>query len=185
MNLLNSGLWGVGFALVDARQRKLLKRFAATPVRRSDYLLALTSSRLIFMMIEVVIFLGFGLLLFHMPILGSPVTVLLFCTIGSVSFSGLGLITASRAQDSGSASGLINLVSLPMWIVSGVFFSYERFPGFTQPLIRNLPLTARIDGLRAVILEGAPLRTQVARLAVLALWGGVSWMLGLRWFHWV
>ncbi len=184
MNLLNSGLWGIGFTLVDVRQRKLLKRFAATPMRRIDYVLALTSSRLIFMLMEMVIFLGLGLILFHMPILGSPVSVLLLCIIGSVTFSGLGLLTASRAQDSGSASGLINLVSLPMWMLSGVFFSYERFPGFMHPLIRSLPLTALIDGLRTIILEGAPLSSQVGRLTVLSFWAGVSWMLGLRWFRW-
>jgi len=98
MNLLNSGLWGIGSTLVDMRQRKLLKRFAATPMRHSDYLLALTSSRLIFMLLEVVIFLGFGFAFFQMPVHGSPITILLLCTIGSTCFSGLGLLTASRAQ---------------------------------------------------------------------------------------
>jgi ABC-2 type transport system permease protein len=84
MNLMNSGMWGIGFALVDMRQRKLLKRFVATPMRRTDFLLALTSSRLVLMVIEVALLLGFGVLVFHMPVLGSIVSVLLLGTLGAV-----------------------------------------------------------------------------------------------------
>src|SRR5581483_7656586 len=77
MNLMNSGMWGIGFALVDMRQRKLLKGFVATPMRRSDFLLALTSSRLVLMIIEVGLLLGFGILFFHMRVTGSIPSILL------------------------------------------------------------------------------------------------------------
>jgi ABC-type multidrug transport system permease subunit len=184
MNLLNSGLWGVGFTLVDVRQRKLLKRLVATPMRRTDYLFALTSSRLVFMVIEVVIFLGAGHFVFHMPILGSPLVIVSLCALGSITFSGLGLLAASRAQTSEAANGLINFITLPMWILSGVFFSYERFPAFMQPLIRCLPLTALIDALRATTLEASPIRHQAASVAVLLLWAGIAWMLGISLFRW-
>ncbi len=145
MNLMNSAMWGIGFALVEMRQRKLLKRFVATPMRRSDFLLALTSSRLILMLIEVSLMLGFGALVFHMRILGSLLTIVLVGAIGAVSFGGLGLLTASRAQKIESVSGLMNLVMMPMWIFSGVFFSYQRFPAVVQPFIKLLPLTALND----------------------------------------
>jgi len=184
MNLMNSGMWGIGFALVDMRQRKLLKRFVGTPMRRSDFLLALTSSRLVLMVIEIVLLLGFGVLAFHMRVLGSIFTILLLTTIGAVSFGGLGLLTASRAQKIESVSGLMNLVMMPMWIFSGVFFSSERFPAMLQPFIKLLPLTALNDALRATILQGAPLGAQSGRLLVLLLWGGVSFALALRWFRW-
>jgi len=184
MNLMNSGMWGIGFALVDMRQRKLLKRFVATPMRRSDFLLALTSSRLVLMLIEVALLLGFGVLVFHMRVLGSILTILLLGAIGAVAFGGLGLLTASRAQKIESVSGLINLVMMPMWIFSGVFFSYERFPAIVHPFIRALPLTALNDALRATILQGASLASQSGRLLVLVLWGGVSFVLALRWFRW-
>src|SRR4029079_6556677 len=157
MNLMNSGMWGVGFALVDMRQRKLLKRFVATPMRRSDFLLALTSSRLILMIIEVVLLLGLGILAFHMKVLGSWLSILFLSAIGAVAFGGIGLLTACRAQKIETVSGLINLVMMPMWIFSGVFFSYERFPAAIHPFIKGLPLTALNDALRATILEGAPL----------------------------
>jgi len=184
MNLMNSGMWGIGFALVDMRQRKLLKRFVATPMRRSDFLLALTSSRLVLMLIEVALLLGFGVLVFHMRVLGSILTILLLGAIGAVAFGGLGLLTASRAQKIESVSGLINLVMMPMWIFSGVFFSYERFPAIVHSFIRALPLTALNDALRATILQGASLASQSGRLLVLVLWGGVSFVLALRWFRW-
>ncbi len=184
MNLMNAAMWGIGFALVDMRQRKLLKRFVATPMRRSDFLLALLSSRLVLMLVEVCLLLGFGVLAFHMKILGSPWSILLIGACGAISFGGLGLLTASRAQKIESASGLMNLVMMPMWIFSGVFFSGERFPAVVQPFIKALPLTALNDALRATILEGASLASQSSRLLVLAVWAVISFALALRWFRW-
>jgi ABC-2 type transport system permease protein len=184
MNLMNSGMWGIGFALVDMRQRKLLKRFVGTPMRRGDFLLALASSRLILMIIEVGLLLVFGALFFHMRVLGSVGSIALIAAVGSLTFGGVGLLTASRAQKIESVSGLINLVMMPMWIFSGVFFSYERFPTVIHPLIKALPLTALNDALRASILEGMPLTHQWPRLLVMVVWGGVSFALALKWFRW-
>lgn len=184
MSLMNSGMWGVGFSLVDMRQRKLLKRLIATPMRRSDFLLAVMSSRLVLMVIEVGLLLIFGMMVFHMPVAGSWVSVALLGSIGAIAFGGLGLLTACRAQKVESVSGLINLVMMPMWIFSGVFFSYEHFPAAAQPFIKALPLTALNDALRAIILEGASLPSQSMRLLILALWGGISFALALRWFRW-
>lgn len=184
MSLMNSGMWGVGFSLVDMRQRKLLKRFVATPMRRSDFLLAVMSSRLVLMVIEVGLLLAFGMLVFHMPVAGSFLTLALVGSIAAIAFGGLGLLAACRAQKVESASGLINLVMMPMWIFSGVFFSYEHFPAMAQPFIKALPLTALNDALRAVILEGASLPSQSPRLLILALWGGISFVLALKWFRW-
>ena len=184
MNLMNSGMWGIGFALVDMRQRKLLKRFVGTPMRRGDFLMALASSRLILMIIEVGLLLIFGVLFFHMRVLGSVAAISLIAAIGSLTFGGVGLLTASRAQKIESVSGLINLVMMPMWIFSGVFFSYERFPAVIHPLIKALPLTALNDALRASILEGTPLLHQWPRLLVMILWGGISFALALKWFRW-
>jgi ABC-2 type transport system permease protein len=184
MNLMNSGMWGIGFALVDMRQRKLLKRFVGTPMRRSDFLLALMSSRLVLMIIEIALLLTLGVIVFHMKVLGSLFSILLLGAAGALCFGGVGLVTASRAQKIESVSGLMNLVMMPMWIFSGVFFSYERFPAAIQPLIKALPLTALTDALRASILEGTPLIRQWPRLLVMFLWGSISFALALRWFRW-
>ena len=184
MNLMNSGMWGIGFALVDMRQRKLLKRFVGTPMRRGDFLLALMSSRLVLMIIEIGLLLTLGVLVFHMKVLGSIFAIVFIGALGAMCFGGVGLLTASRAQKIESVSGLMNLVMMPMWIFSGVFFSYERFPAVIQPWIKALPLTALNDALRASILEGTPLIRQWPRLFVMFLWGGVSFVLALKWFRW-
>jgi ABC-2 type transport system permease protein len=184
MNLMNSGMWGVGFSLVEMRQRKLLKRFVGTPMRRSDFLLAIMSSRIVLMIVEIGFLLGFGVIFFHMRVVGSLLAICLLGALGSLAFGGLGLLTASRAQKIESISGLINLVMMPMWIFSGVFFSYERFPATVQPFIKMLPLTALNDALRATISEGASLASQSGRLLVLILWGGLSFVLALKWFRW-
>ncbi len=184
MNLMNSGMWGIGFALVDMRQRKLLKRFVGTPMRRGDFLLALMSSRLVLMIIEIGLLLTLGVIVFHMRVLGSIFAILLLGSIGAMCFGGIGLLTASRSQKIESVSGLMNLVMMPMWIFSGVFFSYERFPAVLQPLIKALPLTALNDALRGSILEGSPLIHQWPRLLVMLIWGAMSFALALKWFRW-
>lgn len=184
MDLMNSGMWGVGFALVEMRQRKLLKRLAATPMRRADFLAAVISSRLILMLVELGLLLGAGIWAFHMLVLGSWASIVLIGTLGALAFGGLGLLTASRHEKIESATGIMNLVMMPMWVLSGVFFSYERFPRFLIPWIRILPLTALNDALRAAILEGTPLHAQLARLAVLAVWAAATFAAALAIFRW-
>lgn len=184
MNLMGGGLWGIGFVIVDMRVRKLLKRLVATPMRRTDFLVSMMTSRIVFMLPEVALLLLAGALLFNVSVRGSLVAVVAVCLLGAVSFAGLGLLVASRAQKIETVSGLMNVVMLPMWLLSGIFFSSDRFPDALQPVIRALPLTMLIDALRAVILEGATLSSQAVRLAGLFLWGGVSFALALRWFRW-
>lgn len=184
MSLMGGGLWGVGFVIVDMRLRKLLKRFLATPMKKSHFLAAIMLSRLCFMVPEVLILLVFGWLAFGVVIRGSVWAVLALILLGAFTFSGVGLLVASRARTLETVSGLMNLVMLPMWVLSGIFFSSERFPAAAQPFIKLLPLTPLIDGLRALVLEGEPLSAQLPRLAILLTWGVVTFALALRWFRW-
>ena len=184
MNLMGGGLWGIGFVTVDMRVKKLLKRLVATPMRKSHFLLALIGSRMIFGLPEIALLLAAGWLLFDVVVRGSLVGVLLVSLVGAVSFSGLGLLVASRAQKIETVSGLMNVVMLPMWLLSGIFFSSERFPDAAQPFIKALPLTMLNDSLRAVILEGASMASRWPDLLGMALWGGISFLLALRIFRW-
>ncbi len=184
MNLMGSGLWGVGFVIVDMRVRKLLKRFVATPMKRTDFLWSMIGGRLVFMVPELAAILGAGWLFFRVPIRGSLLSILLIALLGAISFSGLGLLVATRAERIETVSGLMNLIMLPMWILSGIFFSPDRFPDMLQPLVQALPLTQLNYALRAVILEGAPLHSQAIRILILLAWGGVSFVCALRWFRW-
>jgi ABC-type multidrug transport system permease subunit len=184
MNIMSGGMWGVGFNLVDMRIKKLLKRLVATPMRRGDFLASIVVMRIAFMVVEAIFVLGFGRLAFGVPFRGSPFAVFAIGALGALCFGGMGLLLASRASRIEAVMGLMNVVMMPMFIASGVFFSSDRFPAALQPLIRALPLTALLNALRAVVLEGAPLASQGAPLLVLVLWGAVSFALGLRLFRW-
>ena len=184
MSLMGGGLFGVGFAIVDMRIRKLLKRFLATPMRRSDFMGGIILSRLLFMVPEVLVLLVFAWLAFGVVIQGSFLAVVALILLGAFTFAGIGLLVASRARSMEAVSGLMNLIMLPMWVLSGIFFSSERFPDWAQPFIKALPLTPLNDALRAVMQEGASLASQWQRLAILAAYGLVTFVLALRWFRW-
>ena len=184
MNLMAGGMWGVGYMIVDMRIRKLLKRLMATPMRKTDFMLAIIASRLLFMVAETAVLLVCGRWLFGMPVHGAIAAIVFVGLVGSLSFSGLGILVAARAQKLETISGLINFVMLPMYVLSGVFFSAERFPAAVQPVIHALPLTALNDALRNVVLEGATLASQWDELLIMTAWGAVSFVLALRWFRW-
>lgn len=184
MSLMGGGLWGVGFAIVDMRMRKVLKRFLATPMRKSDFLLGILLSRLIFMIPEIIVIFVFAWLAFGVVIQGSLMALLVLILLGSLSFAGIGLLVASRARTLEAVSGLMNLVMLPMWVLSGIFFSSERFPEAMQPFIQALPLTPLNEALRAVTLEGTPLTQLWRQTAILSAWAVGSFVLALRWFRW-
>lgn len=184
MNLMGGGLWGIGWTIVEMRIRKLLKLQLTTPMRRRDFLLSHVLVRLVFIPLEVVPLLFLSYLLFDVRVAGSPGAVALASCLGAVSFAGLGTLIASRAKTTGAISGLINLCSLPMFVLSGVFFSTARFPEALQPWIRALPLTALIDALRSVMGEGATIAAIGPQLILLVLWGAASFGVALRVFRW-
>ncbi len=184
MNIMGSSIWSLAFGVVDARRKKLLKRLIATPMPRHEYLLSFLLSRLAMLVVEVSTLLGFGILVFGVPVRGSLVSFTTLCVIGSLSFSSLGLLIASRVRTIEGVSGLTNSIMMPMWIVSGVFFSAQRFPDLLQPVIRALPLTAIIDALRANMLQGAGLVQLWPEMAVLGTWLIVCFTLALKLFKW-
>jgi ABC-type multidrug transport system permease subunit len=184
MQLLNGAMWGASFNIVNARQRKLLKRLAATPMRRSHYLLSFRVSGLLFVPLQVIVLFAFARLTFGVIIHGSAVAALGLALLGSWSFAGLGLLCASRAQNSETANGLINVVTLPMMVLSGVFFSSSRFPKVMQPAIRLLPMSAFNEALRNVVNDGASIFSQGYPIAVLAGWALITSFLAVRIFRW-
>ncbi len=184
MNLMGSGIWGIGFPIVDARRKKLLKRLIAAPMSRAEYLLSFLLARLVFLFGEVVAVLGFGLWVFGVPLRGSLAVLALICLVGSLGFSALGVLIASRARTIEGVSGLANFAMLPMWILSGIFFSADRFPDVVQPFIRALPLTLVVDALRANMLEGAGLAEVEMKVGAMAIWMAATFLLGLKIFRW-
>src|SRR5687768_17009130 len=184
MNIMSTGLWGVGFSIVQARTKKLLKRLVATPMSKAHYLMSHVFSRLLFLALEVVVIVGFAWLFFDVRVHGALWSLAGLALLGALSFGGHGLLLASRARTIEAVSGLMNLVMLPMWVLSGVFFASTNFPDVMQPFIKALPLTALIDALRAVTNEGLPLRAVLTEMGILTAWGLVSFVLSLRLFRW-
>ena len=184
LNLMSSGMWGIGYVIVDMRTRKLIKRLLATPMKKSHFLIAFAAMRGLFLLGELPLLLGFGWLAFGVGIHGSIALLLATATLGSLTFAGLGLLTAARAENTQTANGLINLVQLPMMMFSGVFFSSERFPGFIQPFIRALPLTALNEAMRGVMIDGRSALELWQPLAIVTAWGVGSFALALKLFRW-
>jgi ABC-type multidrug transport system permease subunit len=184
MNLMGTGMWGVGFSIVTARSRGLLKRLIATPMRRRHYLLGQMLGRMAFLIPEVGLLVTFAALVFDVPVRGSLVVLGLVAALGGLAFTGIGLLVAARPRTIEGVSGLMNFVMLPMWIFSGVFFSPARFPDALQPMIHALPLTALNDALRAVMLDGATLARVTPELAIVAAWGTAAFAAALALFRW-
>jgi ABC-2 type transport system permease protein len=184
MNLMGTSMWGIGFAVVNARMKKLLKRMLATPMRKIDYLLSHFLSRVIFLVMEVAIVVAFAWIVFNVRVNGSWLAFWVIALMGGLAFGGLGVLVASRARTLEAVSGLMNLVMVPMWICSGVFFSYERFPDAALPFIRALPLTALNDALRAVMNDGHGFAAVGSELVVLAAWSLLTYVIGLKIFRW-
>ncbi len=184
LGIMSNAIWGLGFSIVDSRRRKLIKRLVATPMSRANYLLSHLIWRLMILVVEVAVPFGFGALAFGVPIRGSMLELAAICLLASLSFSALGLLIASRATTIEGVSGLMNVTQVPMWILSGVFFSAQRFPDLVQPLIKALPLTAAIDAMRGNMLQGSSLIELAPELAVLGGWLVVCFVLALRLFRW-
>jgi len=183
-NLMSSGLWGVGFVIVEMRVRKLMKRMMATPMSRSHFLLSFVLVRGAFLLGEIPVLLCFAYWVFGVPIRGSIPLIVGLCTLGSLMFAGMGLLIGSRAQNTHTVAGLVNATTLPMLVTSGVFFSANRFPDVIQPIIKLLPLTALIESIRTVMLDGAGIAAVMGQIGMMVAWGLISFVIALRIFRW-
>jgi ABC-2 type transport system permease protein len=184
MTIMGGGIWGLGYSIVDQRRKNLLKRLVATPMPRSQYLGSYVISRLVMLTIEVGVLLGFSTVLFGVPMRGSLLTIGVIIVVSALAFGGFGLLIASRSRTIEGVSGLMNLSMLPMWVLSGVFFSSENFPAVVQPFIKALPLTATNDALRANMLRGAELAQLWPQMAILLTWMVVCFSIALKIFRW-
>ncbi len=184
LTLMSSSMWGIGYLIVEMRTRKLVKRLLATPMKRTDFLLSFVLMRALFVLLEVPVLFGFGWLAFGVRVTGSIGLLCGVSLLGALAFAGLGILVASRAENTQTVGGLMNLVMMPMFVGSGVFFSSGHFPDALQPFVRALPLTALNDALRAIVNEGAG-PAEIARpCALLAGCGLVSFAIALRIFRW-
>jgi ABC-type multidrug transport system permease subunit len=184
MNIMGTSLWGIGFSVVVARSRKLLKRLMATPMPRAQYLASHLLARLIFLALEAAALLIFAWAVFGVTSAGPMWLVAGLVLLGALAFSGIGLLISTRATTIEGVSGLMNVVMLPMWLLSGVFFASSNFPDIAQPVIKLLPLTALVDALRAVMLEGHGVSAIGREIATLTVVIVATFALSVKLFRW-
>jgi ABC-2 type transport system permease protein len=184
MGIMNSFLWGISYALIEMRAKKLLRRMVATPMKKSSYLISHFVARVTLAIIEASILYFFARIYFKVEIQGSLTAFFLIFLAGNICFTGLGVLLASRTSSSRIGTGLINFVTIPMTVLSGVFFSYHNFPDVVIPYIQKLPLTMLADSMRSIFIEGTGLAENMTAFLTLSLFGIVCFLAGLKIYKW-
>ncbi|MBF0300742.1 MAG: ABC transporter permease, partial [Oligoflexia bacterium] len=184
MGVMMSCMWGISYGLIERRAKKLLRRLVATPMNKSYYLLSIIFARIIFGLIESAALIIFAFLFFDFKIYGSWSLVLLLFLIGHFAFSGIAILVAARTTTIETGTGIINAITTPMIVLSGIFFSYQHFPNLVKSIVSILPLTMVVDSFRKVMLEGGGMQSIQTELGGLVLIGVFCFAVGLKIFKW-
>lgn len=184
MGIMNSVVWGVGFGLIELRMRKLLRRMIATPMSKAAFLLSGSISRLLINFAETLLLTVFSILVFDIELQGSVTALILIIVAGNLAFSGISVFLASRASNTRIGNGLVNAVTMPMMVLSGIFFSYANFPEAVIPVLQYLPLTLLADGVREIFNEGAGVEDIMQYVIILTGTGAAFFAAGIRVFRW-
>jgi ABC-2 type transport system permease protein len=184
MGVMNSLLWGISYALIDMRSKKLMRRMVATPMKRSEFLISIFLARLSITIIEALLLLIFAFAYFHISIQGSLPALMMVFLAGNIAFSGIAILISSRTANSRIGTGLINVITMPMTVLSGIFFSYHNFPDFAVPIIQKFPLTMMADSIRSIFIEGAGFAQVSLNALILSIIGIICFSIGLRTYKW-
>jgi len=184
LNLLGAGMWGIGFNLVHLRIKNMMRRLIVAPMEKAEFLLAFLVSRLGLVVLDALVIVAFGMLVFDVPVNGSWFLLIGLIALGAMSTTALGLVVASRPTTTEGVSGIMNLVTLPMWLMGGSFFATSYFPDYFRPLVNAMPLTHINDALRAVMIQGADISTVWPQVAFLAVFTLAGFTIALRIFRW-
>lgn len=182
--IMNSCLWGIGYSLIEFRMKKLLRRMVAAPMKKWEFMASHLIARLTLSGVESFLLAGFAYLLFDVTVSGSIIAFMILFIAGNLLFAGIAMLIASRANTTRSGNGLVNLVTLPMMVLSGIFFSYRNFPDEVVPIIEYLPLTVLTDAIRAVFNQAAGIADILPAAGGLFAVGLLLFALGIKLFRW-
>jgi ABC-2 type transport system permease protein len=184
MGVMMSCMWGISYGIIEKRSKKLLRRLVATPMKKSHFLIALITVRIIMNFIESLVLFVFALFAFKMKIQGDITALLIIFIAGNIAFAGIAVFVSSNTSNTEVGNGLINFVVFPMMVLSGIFFSYQNFPDWSLPVISKLPLTMLTDGIRSIFNEGAGYHEVAFPILILTLTGVIFFSAGLKIFKW-
>ncbi len=184
MGIMMACSWGISYTIIDRRSKKLLRRMVATPMKKSNFLLALITARFTMNLAEALLLFAFAWLYFGTKVQGSWPALIMMFIAGNIAFSGIAILISSHTANPEIGNGIINALVTPMMVVSGVFFSYHNFPEWIIPVIRNLPLTMIADSFRSIFNEGAGFADVWLEALILTSTGVVSFVIGLKIFKW-
>jgi ABC-2 type transport system permease protein len=184
MGIMMSSMWGISYGIIEKRSKKLLRRLVATPMKKSHFLIALITVRVTMNFIESAVLFLFSLLAFKITIQGDISALLILFLAGNIAFSGIAVLVSSHTSNTEVGNGLINFVVFPMMVLSGIFFSYQNFPEWSLPVIRNLPLAMLTDGIRSIFNEGAGWHEVAMPILILLSIGALLFSAGLKIFKW-
>ena len=184
MGVMMSCMWGISYGIIEKRSKKLLRRLVATPKKKSHFLIALITVRITMNFIESAVLFLFSLFAFKMTIQGDISALIIMFLAGNIAFAGIAVFVSSNTSNTEVGNGLINFVVFPMMVLSGIFFSYQNFPDWSLPVIRNLPLTILTDGIRSIFNEGAGYHEVALPILILLVTGVLFFTAGLKIFKW-
>jgi ABC-type multidrug transport system permease subunit len=184
MGVMMSCMWGISYGIIEKRSKKLLRRLVATPMKKSHFLIAMITVRISMNFVESAVLFLFALFVFDMVIQGDPGALILLFLAGNIAFSGLAVFVSSHTSNTEVGNGLINVVVMPMMVLSGIFFSYHNFPDWSIPVIQKFPLTMLTDGIRSIFNEGAGYAEVTIPILILVATGIIFFIAGLKIFKW-
>lgn len=186
-SLLSTGVFGTAFVFFSLRQNLVIKRFFATPVRRSSIVLGEGIARIGFALLGALFIILIGHFFFKFTLIHGVATVanmLILATMGLIVFMGFGFVVSGLAKSESTIPPISNIITLPQFLLSGTFFSIEAFPSWLQPISRALPLTYLNDAMRKVAFEGAGLWDVKQQMLIILLWGIGIYTVAVKTFKW-
>jgi ABC-2 type transport system permease protein len=183
MTLMFVGIQG-GLPIIQQRQAHIIKRLGSTPLHRSMLVMGDIVFRLIVVMLSAALIIIVGRLVFNVAMVGNWLSLFGMVLLGSLVFVDLSYLIAAFVKTQESAIPIINIVNLPMMILSGTFFSVANMPAFIEPVVKVLPLTYLNDALRQIMVAGTPLYPMTTDIIILAIWAIVSLVVTVRFFRW-
>ena len=184
MSIMQLGVFGVAFGFVSLKRRGILRRLSVTPVRPSQFIVAQVATRVFVVMLQIVVMIGVGVLLLHFHFIGNLATLFLLGVLGAIVFLGIGFAIAGISKSEDQVAPIANVVTLPMMLLSGVFFSRSSMPGFVRHITDLFPLSFLADSMRAVAIDGASLVQVLPDVGGLVVWGVVTCFVAAKCFRW-